>query len=400
LRTEIRQRLRRSRDWPSAIDELEREAESINNERERSELLFEIGNLTEEVIPERDRALALYQRAWKLFPENIKALTRARQIYRELGRLEMVAKVGELELKIREADRAAVAELAGLVGEALLDCRQRDKALPLLQLALQTDPDSLRVKDALAAAEYDQEDWIDSVERLSSDAQRFDNVTGARMLLRAARIVHLETPDDALYEKLLKQVLVLDPQNEAANYLYEMLLSRGERWDDLERHHMDRAVALAEDSARAALYRQFALEWVQRFKDRERGARFFAKAIEMSARNGTVHMPSMVAGFSLVREAYGARADWQQILSLADVTLARALPDEQRLFVAVEAGLVAWRELKDIGRARAYFRMAQSIEPSSPHLADFESEVGPDGAAAAAVPAPVPNQNLASGTMP
>lgn len=85
MRTEIRQRLRRSRDWPSAIDELEREAEDIKNERERSELLFEIGALTEEVIPERDRALALYQRAWKLFPENIKALTRARQIYRELG---------------------------------------------------------------------------------------------------------------------------------------------------------------------------------------------------------------------------------------------------------------------------------------------------------------------------
>ena len=409
MRTEIRQRLRRSRDWPSAIDELEREAEDIKNERERSELLFEIGALTEEVIPERDRALALYQRAWKLFPENIKALTRARQIYRELGRLEMVAKVGELELKVRERDRGAVSELAGLVGEALLDCGQRDKALPLLQLALQADPDSLRVKDALAAAEYDPEDWIDDVERLSSDAQRFDNVTAARMLLRAARIVHLETPDDALYEKLLMQVLVLDPQNESANFLYEMQLSRSERWDDLEQHHISRAVALGEDSARAALYRQFALEWVQRFKDRERGARFFAKAIEMSARNGAIHMPSMVAGFSLVREAYGARADWQQLLTLADVALSRALPDEQRLFVAMQAGLVAWRELKDVDRARSYFRMAGNIEPGAPHLVEFETEVGPDRQAAqtappalakAAVPMPADDGGLAAGTMP
>ncbi|HKE19803.1 MAG TPA: tetratricopeptide repeat protein, partial [Kofleriaceae bacterium] len=389
MRTEIRQRLRRSRDWPSAIDELEREAEGIKSERERSELLFEIGNLTEEVIPERDRALALYQRAWKLFPENIKALTRARQIYRELGRLEMVAKVGELELKVRERDRAAVSELAGLVGESLLDCGQREKALPLLQLALEADPDSLRVKDALAAAEYDPDDWIDAVERLSNDAPRFDTITAARMLLRAARIVHLETPEDALYEKLLRQVLVNDPQNEPANFLYESLLSRTARWDDLEKHHLDRAIAVAEDSARAGLYRQFALEWVQRFKDRERGARFFAKAIEMSAQNGAIHMPSMVAGFSLVREAFGARADWQQILTLADVALARAMPDEQRLFVAIEAGLVAWRELKDIERARAYFGVASHIDPGTPHLIDFESEAGPAraGAAAAAVSA-------------
>jgi golgin subfamily B member 1 len=410
LRTEIRQRLHRSRDWPSAIDELEREAEDVKNERERSELLFEIGNLTEEVIPERDRALALYQRAWKLFPENIKALTRARQIYREIGRLEMVAKVGELELKVRERDRSAVAELAGLVGEALLDCRQRDKALPLLQLALEQNPDALRVKDALAAAEYDPEDWIDAVERLSTDAQRFDPTTAARMLLRAARIVHLETPDDALYEKLLKQVLVHDPQNESANFLYESLLSRTERWEELEMHHLGRAIAVVEDSARAGLYRQFALEWVQRFKDRERGARFFAKAIEMSARNGTVHMPSMVAGFTLVREAYGARADWQPILTLADVALARALPDEQRLFVAVQAGLVAWRELKDVDRARAYFRVAMSVEPGSPHLADFESEVGPDRAAQPTPmasrahaptqpPAPVPSATPATGVV-
>jgi len=389
LRTEIRQRLRRSRDWPSAIDELEREAENITNERERSELLFEIGNLTEEVIPERDRALALYQRAWKLFPENIKALTRARQIYRELGRLEMVAKVGELELKVREGDSAAVGELAGLVGESLLDCRQRDKALPLLQRALEQDPDSLRIKDALAAAEYDPEDWIDAVERLTNDAPRFDALTAARMLLRAARIVHLETPDDALYEKLLKQVLTNDPQNEAANFLYESLLSRADRWDDLEQHHMSRAVAIADDSGRAALYRQFALEWVQRFKDRERGARFFAKAIEMSAQNGAIHMPSMVAGFTLVREAYGARSDWQEILTLADTALARALPDEQRMFVAMQAGQVAWRELKDIARARGYFRMVGIIEPGAPQLIDFESEVGPDAAAvAAAVAAP------------
>ncbi len=386
MRTEIRQRLHRSRDWPSAIDDLEREAEDIKSERERSELLFEIGNLTEEVIPERDRALALYQRAWKLFPENIKALTRARQVYRELGRLEMVAKVGELELKVREGDRTAVAELAGLVGEALLDCRQREKALPLLQRALEHDPDSLRVKDALAAAEYDPEDWIDAVERLSTDARKFDPSTAARMLLRAARIVHLETPDDALYEKLLREVLANDPQNESANFLYESLLSRNERWDDLEKHHLGRAAAVPEESGRGALYRKFALEWVQRFKDRERGARFFAKAIEMSpvnGSNGSSQMPSMVAGFSLVRDAYGARADWQPLLTLADVALARALPDEQRLYVALQAGLVAWRELKDIGRARSYFRMASNIEPGTPHLIDFESENGPEPGASA-----------------
>ena len=399
MRTEIRERLRRSRDWSIAIDELEREADAVKNERERSEFLFDIGRLTEEVIPERDRALALYQRAWKLYPDNVKALTRARQVYRELGRLEMVAKVGELELKVRQGDEAAVGELAGLVGEALLDCGQREKALPLLQLALDYSPDSTRVRDALAAAEYDPEDWIDAVERLSADAAKFDSQTGARMLLRAARIVHLETPDDILYEKLLKQVLQNDPQNESANFLYESLLSRQERWEELEKHHEGRAYA-AQEGHQAELYRQFALEWVQRFKDRERAARFFAKAIESSSSNGAAAnggMKSIVAGFSLLRESSAARNEWQSFLGLADAALSRAMPDEQRLFVATQAGLVAWKEVGDTERARGFFALVRGVEPNSPDLEDFEKEAGQAVVKAAEAAPPTEKEKPATG---
>ena len=46
---------------------------------------------------------------------------------------------------MREGDAVSVGELAGLVCEALLDCGQRAKALPLFQLALEMNPDSLRV---------------------------------------------------------------------------------------------------------------------------------------------------------------------------------------------------------------------------------------------------------------
>ena len=74
LRAEIRQRLRTSRDWQGLIDELEREAEALSTEPEKSERLYEVGQLAEELIPDRDRALAIYQRAWKLYPQNIKAL--------------------------------------------------------------------------------------------------------------------------------------------------------------------------------------------------------------------------------------------------------------------------------------------------------------------------------------
>src|SRR5215475_11324977 len=182
-RTLLRERLRRSRDWTQTIDELEKEMEASGSKPEQSERLFELAALVEDVIPERERALGLYQRAWKLHPDNLKALSRAREVYGEIGRFEMVAKLGEMELR----SPLAAKNLACIVGEAMLDTGQKDKALPILERALEISPDSVRVKDAIAALTYDPEFWSDEVDRLADDADRFDDTTCVRMLVRAAR---------------------------------------------------------------------------------------------------------------------------------------------------------------------------------------------------------------------
>ncbi len=385
-RTELEGRLRRARDWGGMIDVLEREAEQVGSERERSERLFELASLSEEIVPERDRALAIYQRAWKLHPENLKALAEARRVYRELGRLEMVAKLGELELKATSGGPEEQAMLAGVVGEALLDCRQRDRALPLLHRALEVYPESSQLRDAVAAADYDPESWLDLVEKLQSDAERADSSTAARMLLRAARIIHQEVPGDPMYEDLLRGALANDAQNESANFLFESLLAAQERWDELEKHHQKRAYAAPDDTTRAALYRRFALEWVQRFKDRSRGAAFFTRAIESALEDGAA-FPSLVAAFGLLREVYGDRGDWDSLLRLADAVLSRVpanFDPQQRLYVALQAAGAAWRGLGDLDRARDYFHTVRGLEPEAPELHDFETEAG------AAISSPTP----------
>jgi len=373
LRPEIRDRLRRSRDWTTAIDELESELETIEDTAQRSELLFELAQLSEEVFPERDRALAIYQRAWKLHPENLKALRRAREVYFELGRLEMVAKVGQLELK-SSAD--GVAELATMVGEALIDTGQSDKALPVLQTALEQEPDSVRIRDAIAAAEYDQEIWTDIVDKLSAEADKADSSTAARMLLRAARMLLREGGDDGKLEALVRRSLEFDPQSASANFLLESLMVRQERLDELAEHHEKRAYAVADDDERAELYRRFALEWVQRFKDRERAAAFFAKAMQSAGQNGVQSsLVGHVAGFSLLREVFGGRADWDSVLQTLDGVIEK-LDDERRLYLAVQGGAIAWRDLDNVDRARRYFDMVRSIDPDAPELGEFDAAVG------------------------
>src|SRR6185369_5647073 len=319
-RTLLRERLRRSRDWTQTIDELEKELEGSGSKPEQSERLFELAALVEDVIPERERALGLYQRAWKLHPDNLKALSRAREVYGEIGRFEMVAKLGEMELR----SPAAPTNLAAIVGEALLDSGQKDRALPILERALEIDPDSVRVKDALAAASYDPEFWTDEFDRLTDEADRFDEATAVRMLVRAARILRIEAPEDERLEELLKRVLAKDIDEPSTNFLYETLLSGTGRLDELEAHHRRRAERAPDHKKKIEALRTFALEWVQRFKDRDRGARFFDAALRATVSNGVVSMRSVVAAFALVRQVHGERGEWGQVLDIADALLERS----------------------------------------------------------------------------
>ncbi|MCE9573275.1 MAG: tetratricopeptide repeat protein [Deltaproteobacteria bacterium] len=385
------ERLRRSRDWSAAIDELEKEAEQLGSKPEQSERLFALASLTEDVVPERERALALYQRAWKLHPDNLKALSRAREVYGEIGRFEMVAKLGEMELK----SPAAHAELSGIVGEALLDSGQKEKALAVLERAIERTPDSWRVKEALAALNYDPEFWTDEVERLTEQAAKADGALGVRMLLRAARILRLEASDDPRLEVVLGKIFDRDLDEPSANFLYESLLASASRWDDLEQHQERRIAARPDTASKAEQCRAFALEWVQRFKDKGRGAAFFARAFHTIASNGAAPLRSGVAAFALVRQYHAERSDWAPILELADAVVDRLVGADQ-LFVAIQAGLIDWKQLDDAARARRYFAIAAAIEPTNPDVVDFAAQVG----LAAAAPQPVVDQVTSPGYPP
>ena len=387
-RTQLRDRLRQSRDWTATIDELEKEAEHLGTKPEQSDRLFELASLVEDVIPERERALGLYQRAWKLHPDNLKALSRAREVYAEIGRFEMVAKLGEMELR----SPAAANDLARIVGEALLDSGQKDKALLVLQRAAGNEPQSIRVRDALAAVTYDPESWADAVDLLSDEADTKDEPTAIRMLLRAARIQRLENPEDkdGRLEELVKRILAKDIDEPSANFLFETLLAQTNRWDELEAHHKRRADRSGDHAKRVDALRTFGLEWVQRFKDRDRGAKFFDAALKATASNGTSTMRSVVAAFSLLRQVYGERNEWLPILDVADALLDKLPDSEDRLFVAVQAGQIAFDKANDLSRARRYFAAAARIAPTNPSVQDFMAAIGlePDAIAAGSMPMP------------
>src|SRR3972149_135961 len=71
----------------------------------------------------------------------------------DLGR-ETGAKVGEREVKAEKEEKKRPA-LAALVGEALLDLGQKDRAAEVLGAALEATPDSLRIREGPPPAQDD-----------------------------------------------------------------------------------------------------------------------------------------------------------------------------------------------------------------------------------------------------
>jgi tetratricopeptide (TPR) repeat protein len=388
LRQEIRQRLRSARSWPSLIEELEKEAEQIQAKDQKARRLYELGELCEDLFLRKDRAMIHYQAAFKLSPQDARALERAREIYREMGNLEMVAKLLELEWKVT-GDAARKSAVEGKWGIALLDLGRRDAALPHLEAAEGAQPDSREISDALAAANYDREDWEGEVERLRKQvehvAQKNDAALAARIWLRIARIHRLQNVVDGPYIEALQKVVAAEPQHEHANFLLELALAAQKRHDDIFALHNARLDAAADGRQRAELARKFASVWALRLADVERAASFYRRALEAYYADGVkggAQFPGHLAAFSFLREiagqssANGGGEQWPKLLAIADLGMRAELSDDEIAILATQAALISWKEVKDEAKARGYFDRVQRVFPESEDLHAFMRAVG------------------------
>src|SRR5439155_25685774 len=162
LRQEVKLRLRSSRPWSAVIEEVERDINQVEGREERAAALNELGEVCEDFLLRKDRAMVHYQAAFKLNPQDTKALERARQIYREMGNLEMVATLLGLELKVTQ-DRARRAEIQARLGITQLDLGHIQKAAANLDAAMKARPGDRALIEAYAAATHDRDNWLEDL---------------------------------------------------------------------------------------------------------------------------------------------------------------------------------------------------------------------------------------------
>jgi tetratricopeptide (TPR) repeat protein len=371
------------RDWQELREELEKGIGGPGSNETKAKLHLQLGRLLDERFLLGVKALKHFQDAYKLSPALIESLEEARRIYWDLGKLNMVQKLLDLELKANPDGDVASALLVEL-GDVLCDLEQYDNATPTYARALGASQGRNKHASAgLEDAQVEETSWDEHVGALVGAAHAADGADKTRLFLRAARILRRFQGAEAT-EGFLRQAYRAEPTNPAAAALFESLLADQKRFEEIESTQREILAGVTDATLRGRLALAFGRRWAMRHQNPEVAARFLEDVL------GSV--PENEAAFAKLVEIYGAREQWADALRLADRTIDAAHEAPGLSFVLSLAGSLAWRHVGDLMKARAYFSRLAGLVPDNRELRAFEMQIGEKLAPSAGTPSVAPRQ--------
>ncbi|HYO94429.1 MAG TPA: tetratricopeptide repeat protein, partial [Polyangiaceae bacterium] len=352
-------------DWQGVVEALEQAVLGADDATKKAEAHLRLGRILYAQFLQGVRALKHFQDAYKLNPAYVGALGEARSIYWELGKLNMVQKLLELQLKNTQ-DPDVRAQLSAELGDVLCDLGDYERARDAYTRALQA-PGTAGVEERLADVQVSSGD---GEARTSATLREANAATGSRaaaLLLRAARLARRFAP--AELESILAQAYAADPTNAHIAALYEGLLIEGQRPDviwETQQATLKKTPAPAE---RALLAHRFGARWVLRHQNTELGSQLLEEALRSD--------PTREEPFTFLRDLYGTRGgDWERVIRLADELSDRGNLGQGGAHLLSLGGLAAWKERGDLILAKRFFQRLAQVEPQSPALAAFEAQIG------------------------
>jgi tetratricopeptide (TPR) repeat protein len=380
------------RDWDGVAEELEKGISQAQSVEEKAALSLRLGKVRESKFLNGVRALRDYQEAYKLHPALTESLERARAVYWLLGKLNMVQRLLDLELKASPSPRKAQALLVEL-GDVLCDLGDYDKATSAYARAASSGAEDTR--EAAACLEDVQVESGSFAAHLTRLEEAAEAVTfgdeRARLYVRAARVARRFAPDRmATY---LEKAYVAFPESQEAAALYEAMLAEAGRLEGLVPQQDKLLANVPEKSARADRAQLFGVRWALRHQNVDLGVRFFEEAVKLDA--------AQEGALAFVREIVGRKGgDWESVLGLAEEAASQAGNEPVAVFHLAQAGSVAWRQLGNIPRARAAFERLQQLAPDHEELLAFEAQLGGQLRTSATLPPPAEALEVITGARP
>jgi tetratricopeptide (TPR) repeat protein len=355
-------------DWQGLAEALEQALLAAQDQSVKAGLHLRLGRLLYGQFLQGVRALKHFQDAFKLNPALLEALTEARNIYWELGKLNMVQKLLDLQLKSAQ-DGATRSSLLREVGDVLSDAGDYDRAAEAYAKALQAaEGKPTDAGDRLADVQASAADWQDRVGELLRKAH--DSTSAAAKsdaFLRAARVAKRFAPSE--FEGILAQAYSADPTNVKAAAIYEGLLVEAGRTEQILETQRQSLDSERDPQTKAALGFVFGARWAVRHQNAEVSAQLFEEALRIDS--------SLEPAFTFLKDTYGTKGgDFEQVIRLADELADRAGLDSRAAYLLANAGLLTWRERGDLIRARRFFERLARVDPEHPALSAFEAQIG------------------------
>ena len=352
------------RDWQGLAEELEKGITSESDAAAKAAFHLRLGRVLEDKFLQAVRALKHFQDAYKLNPALGGALPQARAIYWNLGKINMVQKLLELELK-SSTEHPARTELLLELGDVHSDVGDYEKATTAYANALSASGgESELARASLADVQADEATWRAAVAGITEEAAAAPSPEAkARLYMRAARIAKRFAPTEV--EGLLGQAYEADPGDKQAAALFEQLLMDEDRAQvivDTQR----RVLEGLSGHARGAVAFRYGVRWATRHQNPEAGAQLFEEALEND--------PDNEGAFAYLRDLWGTKqGDWERVATLAEKT---AGTNGGSPFMVAQAGLVLWRQVGNLMRARSWFEKLSALAPDHPNLLAFEAQIG------------------------
>ncbi|HWP10151.1 MAG TPA: tetratricopeptide repeat protein [Polyangiaceae bacterium] len=355
-------------DFQAVVEALENGINAAGDAATKAALHLQLGRVLRGRFLQGVRALKHFQDAYKLNPALVEALAEARGIYWDLGKLNMVQKLLELQLKAApdSPDRSA---LHRQLGDVLCDLGDYERATEAYAKALQSSDGQpgdipLLLQDVQAGAD----EWDTRVVGILEEAQAVDDpAVRAATYLRAARLARRFAPAEV--EGILEKAYSADPTDNHVAATYEGLLVDAQRTDAILATQQAALAAESDAAAKASAAYAFGSRWALRHTNVELGAKFVEESLRLD--------PTREEAFSFLRDVYGSKGgDWDRLVALADELADRSTLGQKSAYLLAQSGLILWKERHDLIKARRSFERLARVDAEHPALRAFEAQIG------------------------
>jgi tetratricopeptide (TPR) repeat protein len=355
-------------DWHAVAEALEQGIGGAADATSKAQLHLRLGRVLRGRFLAGVRALKHFQDAYKLNPALIEALSEARGIYWDLGKLNMVQKLLELELKAapEAPERSA---LFRELGDVLCDVGDYERAAESYAKALQSSNGSPSdIPQLLEDVQVGEAEWQErALAILDLAALAATPAEKASLLLRASRLARRFAPEEV--EAILAQAYAADPSDRRVAATYEGLLVEGGRTEAILETQRGALDQLEDPEVKARAAYLFGSRWALRHQNVELGAQLVEEALRLD--------PSIEEAFTFLRDVHGVRgSDWERLIALADELGDRSALGERGAHLLAQAGLIAWKERGDLIRAKKLFERLAQVSNAHPALRAFEAQIG------------------------